>query len=313
MSDPASSVPVWELPKAIKGVVDEAGSCCDCAGGLLYWLHYSPPSSGTGGAFFFPGRTLMAAIERVAVFLDFQNVHLVGHGLFTSGPEPYRCVPDPVRVADLIASRRRRPSVAASIRVYRGRPDPRHQPLVAASNDAQASVWTRDRRVTMVRRQLNYRGWPELPGQEKGIDVAIAVDLMTLAFRGDYDALVLFSSDADLLPALESIISLRLGHVEVACWTGAKSLRIADSKPPRPWCHRLSRSDWQAVTEDWQGRVTGGRLAKRAAGAAVLSRWRMCPSVGRTLRASVSCQGGACPRARPIHRLRHTRNRHLPA
>jgi hypothetical protein len=205
----------------------------------------------------------MAAIERVAVFLDFQNVHLVGRGLFAGGSELYRCVPDPVRVADLVASRRKRPSVAASIRVYRGRPDPRHQSRVAASIDAQASEWTRDRRVTMVRRMLNYRGWPRLPEQEKGIDVAIAVDLMTLAFRGDYDALVLFSSDADLLPALESIVSLRLSHVEVVCWAGAKSLRIADSKPPRPWCHRLSRTDWQSVTEDWQGHVTGGSSGKR--------------------------------------------------
>jgi uncharacterized LabA/DUF88 family protein len=205
----------------------------------------------------------MAAIERVAIFLDFQNVPLVGHKLFANGSELYRCVPDPVRVADLVASRRKRPSIAASIRVYRGRPDPRNQPQVAASNDAQASEWTRDRRVAKVRRMLNYRGWPRLPGQEKGIDVAIAVDLMTLAFRGDYDALVLFSSDADLLPALESIVSLCLGHVEVVCWAGAKSLRIADSKPPRPWCHRLSRTDWQSVTEDWQGRVTRGSAARR--------------------------------------------------
>jgi hypothetical protein len=140
---------------------------------------------------------------------------------------------------------------------------PERQPLVAASNDAQASEWTRDRRVTIVRRQLNYRGWPRLPGQEKGIDVAIAVDLMYLAIRGDYDALVLFSSDTDLLPALKAIVSLRLGHVEVACWAGAKSLRLPDSKPRRPWCHMFSKTDWQSVTEDWQGRVTGGSSGKR--------------------------------------------------
>lgn len=137
------------------------------------------------------GSSLMAAVERVAVFFDFQNVHLVGHELFAAGSELYRCVPNPVRLADLIASRRRRASIAADIRVYRGRPDPERQQLVAAANDAQASEWAQDRRVTMVRRMLKYRGWPRLPGQEKGIDVAIAVDLMTLAFRHDYDALVL--------------------------------------------------------------------------------------------------------------------------
>ncbi len=193
--------------------------------------------------------------ERVAVFVDFQNVHLVGHGLFGGGQEPYRCVPDPVGIADLIAARRRRSSTAAAIRVYRGRPDPNHQPKVTAANDAQASQWTRDRRVQVVRRQLNYRGWPQLPPQEKGIDVAIAVDLMHLAFRRQYDALVVFSSDTDLLPALEAVVQLRLGHVEVACWAGFKPVRFPGSNPPRPWCHSLSRRDWQGLIQDWQGRV----------------------------------------------------------
>jgi hypothetical protein len=85
--------------------------------------------------------------------------------------------------------------------------------------------------------------------------VAIAVDMMHLAFRGQYDALVLFSSDTDLLPALEAIVNLRLCHVEVACWAGFKPLRFPASTPPRPWRHSLSAADWDSVTDDWQGRV----------------------------------------------------------
>lgn len=56
--------------------------------------------------------------ERVAVFLDYQNVHLTGHNLFGIG-EPYRCVPEPALIADLLASRRNVPSAATAIRVYR--------------------------------------------------------------------------------------------------------------------------------------------------------------------------------------------------
>jgi hypothetical protein len=107
----------------------------------------------------------------------------------------------------------------------------------------------------VIRRQLNYRDWPNRPPQEKGIDVALAVDLMHLAFRKQYDALVLFSSDTDLLPALETVVQLRLGHVEVACWAGFKPLRFPSSSPPKPWCHSLSENDWLTVTDDWQGRV----------------------------------------------------------
>jgi uncharacterized LabA/DUF88 family protein len=191
--------------------------------------------------------------ENIAVFLDFQNVHLTGHDLYGGGIEPYRCVPDPARLADLIAARRKRPSTAAEIRVYRGRPDPNHQPVPAAANDAQASQWTRDRRVQVIRRQLNYRNWPALPPQEKGIDVQVAVDLIHTAFTRQYDALVLFSSDTDLLPALETIVRHKLGHVEVACWSGFKPLRFPGSN--LPWCHFLNQADWTAVTEDWQGRV----------------------------------------------------------
>jgi uncharacterized LabA/DUF88 family protein len=119
----------------------------------------------------------------------------------------------------------------------------------------QASEWTRDRRVQVVRRPLNYRGWPDQPPQEKGIDVALAVDLMVSAFRGTYDALVLFSSDTDLLPALEAVVQLRLRHIEVGCWSGSMPLRFPESNPARPYCHFLRRADWETVIDDWKGRI----------------------------------------------------------
>jgi hypothetical protein len=191
--------------------------------------------------------------ESIAIVLDFQNVHLRGHHLFGGGLEPYRCVPDPTRLANVIAMRRRRPSAAAVIGVYRGRPDPEFQPTLTAANDAQANWWMRDRRVQVIRRQLNYRGWPGVPPQEKGIDVKLAVDLIHSAFTRRYDALVVFSSDTDLVPALEMIDHHQLGHVEVACWTGGNALRFAGSH--LPWCHFLDQADWAAVTDDWHGRV----------------------------------------------------------
>jgi uncharacterized LabA/DUF88 family protein len=192
--------------------------------------------------------------ERIAVFLDFQNVHLTGHAQFDSGPL-HRCVPDPARLADLIAGMRNRPSEAVAVRVYRGQPHPQHDPLQAATNDAQASQWSRDQRVQVIRRQLRYR--EGLPPQEKGIDVALAVDLVHLAFRKQYDALVVFSGDTDLLPALELVVSLGLGHVEVACWSGAKPLRFAGGN--WPWCHFLGADDWKAVTENWDSRPASAR------------------------------------------------------
>jgi hypothetical protein len=80
--------------------------------------------------------------ENVALFLDFQNVHLVGRGLYSPGLPAHRCVPNPGRIADIIEQRRARASTISAIRVYRGRPDPNHQPRVAGSNDAQAGAAT---------------------------------------------------------------------------------------------------------------------------------------------------------------------------
>jgi NYN domain len=58
------------------------------------------------------------------------------------------------------------------------------------------------RRTGLIRRQLVYRDWPNRPPIKKGIDVAVAIDLMRVVLRRQYDPLVLFSSDTDLLPAL---------------------------------------------------------------------------------------------------------------
>ena len=58
----------------------------------------------------------------------------------------------------------------------------------------------------MITRSLRYpRGWPTVPAQEKGIDVALAVDFVKLAVEGDYDVGVMLSTDNDLLPALEVV------------------------------------------------------------------------------------------------------------
>jgi hypothetical protein len=81
---------------------------------------------------------------------------------------------------------------------------------------------------------------------EKGIDVAIAVDLIYLALRRRYDALVLFSGDTDLIKRL------RLTHIEVVSWRGARPLRLPGTS--LPYCHYLGPADWEATTRDWTSR-----------------------------------------------------------
>ncbi|MGH3305995.1 MAG: hypothetical protein ACRDOK_30925 [Streptosporangiaceae bacterium] len=76
---------------------------------------------------------------RIAVLIDFENVHRVGHKMFAAGRETFQCVPDPVKLADVIASRRSRDSAATSILVFRGRPNANYEPEFASDHDKQVS------------------------------------------------------------------------------------------------------------------------------------------------------------------------------
>ena len=171
-------------------------------------------------------------MERTAVFIDYQNVHMGAHDLFTPRREPvHQSLVHPLAVAVRIAEKRSRrfPSEITQVR-----------------------VWERDARVTVQQRDLKYLGWPEHPPREKGIDVALAIDLVHTALRGEYDVAVVLTSDTDILPAVELAFNETEPHVEIAAWQGAKPLwfptEISD-KRRLPFCHFLDAADFEAVRD----------------------------------------------------------------
>ncbi|MHC1559890.1 NYN domain-containing protein [Actinomycetospora sp. C-140] len=187
--------------------------------------------------------------DRVVVFMDYQNMHGWARRQF----QPVNAHPaaghvDPLRLARLLVGRRKRPSSLSGVRVYRGRPLPVHQAKAAAANDRQTAEWERSNLVTVVRRPLLYPcDWPTTPASEKGIDVTLALDLVTMGLDGGYDAAILFSSDTDLLPAIETVVQRKLGHVEIASWTGANRIRFASSQ--LPWCHYVSEAEYRSIED----------------------------------------------------------------
>jgi hypothetical protein len=66
--------------------------------------------------------------------------------------------------------------------------------------------------------------------------------------QSTYDAAVLFSSDTDLMPAVETVRDLRLAHVEVATWAGAHRLRFSDN-PKLPWCHFINEPTYRTLED----------------------------------------------------------------
>lgn len=183
------------------------------------------------------------------VFLDYQNIFLTAHEQFQPRQVSARTSHlDPLRLGHLLVERRDGNATLTGVRVYRGLPVFDRQPDAAAANDRQTSAWSRSPLVTTVRRPLRYpRGWPNVRSQEKGVDVALAIDYVRLALEGAYDVGILVSRDTDLVPALETVIELNLAHVEVATWVGCSRLRLPASN--RPWCHYLSAADFQSVLD----------------------------------------------------------------
>ena len=43
-----------------------------------------------------------------------------------------------------------------------------------------------------------------------------------MGLRKEYDAAIVMSSDTDLMPAIETVYQERLGHIELATWSGAR-------------------------------------------------------------------------------------------
>jgi len=141
----------------------------------------------------------MSGDLRTSIVIDYQNVHLTGHGLFASTAvlPRHETLVDPLLFAGhllRIRNERQREGMAhATLRrvlVFRGLPSPEHDPRGYDRNQAQKAHWERDRRVEVTLRPLKYEyeravdGWPATDSdgrkivigkKEKGVDVLCAL------------------------------------------------------------------------------------------------------------------------------------------
>lgn len=188
------------------------------------------------------------------VFIDYQNVYKGAREAFgkTNAPGVYGQI-DPQRLGQEVVNRYEDRALE-QVRVYRGRPSQLRDPYGYAASQRQLAAWQRMPDVKPVIRDLRYPpGWPDCADrpQEKGIDVALAVDFVRLAIQGRYDIGVIFSADTDLKPAMESVLSLdNPPKVEVAAWgsTGghASRLRLPDRSV---WCQYFGISDYESIRD----------------------------------------------------------------
>lgn len=197
---------------------------------------------------------------RAAVIIDYQNVYYSAMKLFCGGNRRKALI-DPGKYADQLVDARNstmtsgHPAVVARVEAFRGLPSADHEATLNAQTQAQASEWTKDRRVTVRMRPLRYSFAEAADGtrirkdgnlvvasrEEKGIDVLSALAMVRAARDPEIDLVILCSQDTDLVPAIEEVLRTRSTRVETAHWhkAGVKTLGLQPDRRNVPWVTRL--------------------------------------------------------------------------
>ena len=202
----------------------------------------------------------MPELDRLAVFIDYQNAYRGARQAFGINAYDHHVVGqfDPLKLSRLIAARHPNYQGAKLRRlvracVYKGMPNPSKDPVGYGAARRQLDRWSNlssgvGPQLEVHTRSLDYRtGRP----REKGIDVLLALDLAFGASDNDFDVVVLFSGDSDLLPALERAASAGVA-CETAVWVDGK--RQLSPKPYIRWEHRLRQDDYDQARDPFDYR-----------------------------------------------------------
>jgi uncharacterized LabA/DUF88 family protein len=201
---------------------------------------------------------------RVLVFIDGQNLFQRSRDLYGNG----RC--HPILIAQRVADGRR----LVGVRYYSGVHDPNVRPDIRAITDRRHHLM-RSVGVTVVERRLRYRwewgfdpqGLPEAEqsrgqrkkrtvrpyqrAREKGIDLAIGLDVIDLALEDTMDVAVIVSSDNDLCEAARAthaatIRTKKRVSVEAALFNEGRGPILLQHYD---YTHQLKRRDHDACSD----------------------------------------------------------------
>lgn len=139
--------------------------------------------------------------NRAVVFIDGQNLYHLAKDAWGSGYHWPRY--DAAKIAnELVALEPSR--VLVGLRFYTGVP-------TRIQNEHWHGFWTAKLRAMNGPGVHIYRG-PIVGGQEKGVDVSIALDLVRLARQNRYDTAIVVSQDSDLNEALREVLEIARGQ-----------------------------------------------------------------------------------------------------
>jgi len=197
----------------------------------------------------------LMTVEKVTLFVDAQNLYnAIRRAFFSKTDNHVYGQFDPMKLANFICSQ---PPLGVTrvlneVRVYSGRPDATKDARTHAAHMKQCAEWGRGG-ANIITRQLRYpKEWPNLKAQEKGIDVALAIDFVSFAVDCLHDVGVLVSFDTDLIPAMEFVLKRDTinCHVEVVGLNSSKThkrrLRVHGYTV---WCYWIDVSVYSTIAD----------------------------------------------------------------
>lgn len=186
-----------------------------------------------------------APVEKVHVSIDGSNMVWSMRGMQSFGDTRRRDL-NMGKLADVIAAKRNRPSVAVSVTVGFGVVAESVDPFRFDREMAMVARWERDSRVTVEVRTLRH---DPMTGRnhEKGVDMALGLDFTFAQRSGLVDAVVLASGDSDFSPVVEYALANAGGaHIELARWSSQRGGPWVEGRPL--WCHYLDEVDFGRCT-----------------------------------------------------------------
>ena len=166
---------------------------------------------------FIPARwTVVSAISlggcffvRTLVLIDGQNLYHLARRAWASGlSSPYAWPSyDVEKLARILVSKTPGRTLAGT-RFYTGVPDP----AVGPSELFWHGFWSNKIRYMKSRGIYVYRGRVSPAGQEKGVDVSLALDLVRATYERQYEAAIIVSQDWDFGPAVR--LAKEIAHAQ---------------------------------------------------------------------------------------------------
>jgi uncharacterized LabA/DUF88 family protein len=168
--------------------------------------------------------------KRVAAFVDGQNLYYAAKYAFGYGVPNY----DPLLLANEVCNQFE-DWVLVETCFYTGVPSPRRSPELNA-------FWVKKLQVMSTRGVRTYSGRVTPRGAEKGVDIRIALDVISTARAGLADVILIFSQDQDLA---EVAAEIRVIAREDDRW-----IKVASAYPVGPGTANkrgIDRTDWLRI------------------------------------------------------------------